>query len=163
MMEKRRTSLVVALCLLVLFSIPSAQARQEVYVTIKGEAVTQKPGQLYTNTPYTLIVRVLDKDDRPKINTAIRLSLVGPGSIVGEFTGTTDPSGVARLSVSFDDVGTLEIFVEGRRVARILVLYERAPLHVIAFPVALVALLVAGVLWTAYRGPLSLIIKKGKA
>jgi hypothetical protein len=141
---------------------PFSLAAEEVAITIKGGSIAQGPAQLYANTDYVLVVTVLDAAGNPRPGVDVSLSIVGPGAIIGQASATTDQGGVARLQVRFDDVGTLQLFVAGSRVGRILIYYSSVPVQVIGYPLTLVILLLAATLYTAYKGPLSLAMRKGQ-
>lgn len=86
--------------------------------------------------------------------------MIGPGTIIGDKASMTDSSGTASLNVKFDGVGTLQVFVEGKRAGRILVNYSEVPGYVVAYPAVLFVVLVGAVFYLAFRGPLSVLMEK---
>ena len=132
----------------------------QVSIEIVDNSITTRPAQLLTDTDYQLLVRVLDKDNKPVSGASVSLSVVGPGTIVGDRSSNTDNNGVGSLSVRFDSVGTLQVFVDGKRAGRILVNYNEVPGTVIAYPAILLILLTGAALYLGFRGPLSLYMGK---
>ena len=155
-----RHLLAFVLMFLSVISLPLALAQDEVSITVKGRTVIEAPPQLYTDTSYVLTVTVLDDSGAPRPNATIALTIVGPGNIIGDASARTGPDGRAQLRVMFDDVGTLQLYVDGSRAGRILIYYNKVPVQVIAYPLTLMVLLLAAALYAAYLGPLSLAFRR---
>ena len=155
-----RHLLAFVLMFLSVISLPLALAQYEVSITVKGGTVIEAPPQLYTDRSYVLTVTVLDDSGAPRPNAMIALTIVGPGNIIGDASARTGPDGRAQLRVMFDDVGTLQLYVDGSRAGRILIYYNKVPVQVIAYPLTLMVLLLAAALYAAYLGPLSLAFRR---
>ena len=156
-----RHLLAFVLMFLSVISLPLALAQYEVSITVKGGTVIEPlPSPLYTDTSYVLTVTVLDDSGAPRPNAMIALTIVGPGNIIGDASARTGPDGRAQLRVMFDDVGTLQLYVDGSRAGRILIYYNKVPVQVIAYPLTLMVLLLAAALYAAYLGPLSLAFRR---
>lgn len=130
-------------------------AESTVSIVIRaGSLESMEPPQLYSDTQYTVIVKVFNENNQPISDSIIEFKTASALiNIDGSSIATTDENGVATFNLKFTAGGVVKLYVNGSSVGTLLIYYKNFPTGALSFLTCTFIIIGLALIYVVYKGP----------